>query len=302
VKSLRAIKDAVTSKAGLKLLRLQKHSPAILFAAGTVGVVGTVVLACRATLRIDDILDEHHEMAGKMEVARDANLVEYTENDYKQDKVKLYARTGFNIVKLYGPAIGVGVASIAALSGAHVILSRRNVGLTAAYAALDRAYREYRNRVEKEVGPERERELYSGTRDREIVEETKEGAVVKTVKTSSGRSPYSFLFDKVNAESWSPDPGYNQMFLRSVQGYANDKLRAHGYILLNDVLDMLGMERTKAGCVVGWVLDGGNSDNYVDFGVFEGDTWKAIQFVNGAEKSVWLDFNVDGVIYDKLPG
>lgn len=298
--NLTSLRNMVTSKASLQLLKAKKHSPAMLFVAGTVGVVGTVVLACRATLKVDAVLDEHADNLAKLESGR--QFVDYTERDYQQDKVKVYVQTSFKLVKLYSPAILTGAVSIAALTGAHVILNRRNVGITAAYAALDRAYREYRSRVKDEVGDERERELYGGTKDVEIIEETEEGAVVRTIKNAAGRTPYSFLFDKVNSQSWSPDPGYNQLFLRNVQGYANDKLRATGHLLLNDVLDMLGMERTRAGCVVGWILDGGNSDNYVDFGVFEGDRWKAMQFVTGAERSVWLDFNVDGVVYDKLPG
>ncbi len=299
--NLKSLKNLVTSKAGLQLLKMKKHSPAVLFVAGTVGVVGTVVLACRATLKVDEILDEHNDNAAKMEVARNANLTDYTERDFQEDRIKLYAQTSFKLVKLYGPAILTGVASIASLTGAHVILNRRNVGLTAAYAALDRAYREYRSRVKDEFGSEKERELYGGVNQREIVEETEEGAVVKTVKTTSGRSPYSRCFDKSSSTSWSPDPGYNQVFLRSQQGFANDLLRARGYVFLNDIFDSLNMERTKAGQVVGWVLDGGNSDNYVDFGIFEGDMYMGIQFMQGAEKSVWLDFNVDGIIYDKLP-
>ena len=299
---LKTLKNLVTSKAGLQLLKVKKHSPAMLFVAGTVGVIGTVVLACRATLKVEEILEEHQDLAFKMAVGRESKTFSYTERDFQEDRVKLYIQTSAKLVKLYGPAILMGAASIAALTGSHVIMNRRYAGVTAAYAALDRAYREYRRRVEREVGPEKERELYQGMNTREVVEETEEGVVVRTVKTAAGRSPYSFLFDKVNSESWSPDPGYNQMFLRSSQGYANDLLRARGYVLLNDVLDMLGIERTRAGCVVGWVLDGGNSDNYIDFGVFDGDEWKAMQFVTGAEKSVWLDFNVDGVVYDKLPG
>lgn len=299
---LTALKNIVTSKAGLQLLKVKKHSPAMLFVAGTVGVVGTVVLACRATLKVEEILDEHQEMIAKMEVVKESHIADYTARDYQEDKVKLYLQTSFKLVKLYSPAILIGAASIAALTGSHVILNRRYAGVTAAYAALDRAYREYRSRVKDELGEEKEQQFYRGKESRDIIEETEEGAVVRTVETAAGRSPYSFLFDKVNSESWSPDPGYNQVFLRSSQGYANDLLRTRGYVLLNDVLDMLGIDRTRAGCVVGWVLDGGNSDNYIDFGVFDGDSWKAMQFVKGAEKSIWLDFNVDGVIYDKLPG
>jgi hypothetical protein len=300
---LQNLKNAVTSRVGRKLLTAQKHSPKILFVAGTIGVVGTVVLAARATLKVEDILDEHNEMLAKMDVVHDAGSAEYTEEDFKHDKVKLYARTTYKLAKLYGPSILLGVASIAALTGAHVTLNRRYAGVTAAYAALDKGFREYRQRVLKEVGPEKEREFRYDTEGRMIVEETEEGPVTKVVRqvSKNGGSPYARLFDEINSSSWSSEWSYNQLFLRSQQNYANDLLRARGHVLLNEVYDMLGLQRTKEGCVVGWVLDGVASDNYIDFGIFDGANFhEHMRFVNGAEQSIWLDFNVDGVVYDKI--
>jgi hypothetical protein len=64
---------------------------------------------------------------------------------------------------------------------------------------------------------------------------------------------------------------------------------------------MLGIDRSKAGSVVGWVITKeGTGDNFIDFGVFDGDNPRARDFVNGREGSILLDFNVDGVIYDKI--
>jgi hypothetical protein len=301
---LQNLKNAVTSRVGRRLLTAQKHSPQLLFAAGVVGVVGTVVLASRATLKIDNVLDEHNELLNKMEVVHESGNVDYTENDFRQDKVKLYARTTYNLVKLYGPSILVGAASIAALTGSHVTLNRRYAGVTAAYAALDKGFRQYRERVLKEVGPEKEREFRYDTEGRMIVEETEEGPVTKTIRqiSKNGASPYARLFDEINSSSWAPEWSYNQLFLRSQQNYANDLLRARGHVLLNEVYDMLGLQRSKEGCVVGWVLDGGASDNYIDFGIFDGlkGFHESMRFVNGEEQSIWLDFNVDGVVYDKI--
>ena len=301
--NLQTIKNAVTSRVGRQILTTQKHSPKVLFAAGVVGVVGTVVLAARATLKLEEILDEHAEMSAKAEVVRDSGRGDYTAKDYQTDMVKLYARTSYKIVKLYGPSIVTGVAAIAALTGAHLVLNRRNVALTAAYAAIDKGFKQYRERVLKEVGPEKEREFRYGLEDRTIVEETEEGAVTKTIKqiTKAGGSPYARLFDEINSSSWQQEHSYNQLFLRCQQNYANDLLRARGHVFLNEVYDMLGLQRSKEGAVVGWVLDGGNSDNFVDFGVFDGQNFhEAMRFVNGDEQSIWLDFNVDGVIYDLI--
>lgn len=298
--NLQAMRNLITSKAGRQVLKLQKHSPTILFVAGVVGVGATVVLACRATLRIHETLDEHHMTKGKMVVALESEELDYTEEDFKRDHLMLIGKTATEFVKLYGPSVIIGVASIAALTGAHVVLNRRNVALTAAYAALEKGFRDYRKRVMAEYGENKDQEFRYGLVDGEIVEETDQGPKVVGVKkfpTSDGRSIYARIFDE-SSSSWQRSPGYNQVFIKAQQQYANDLLNSRGHVFLNEVYDMLGLPRSQEGAVVGWVL--GNGDGFVDFGVFGGNTFMAQQFVNGAERSVWLDFNVDGTIWDKI--
>lgn len=62
---------------------------------------------------------------------------------------------------------------------------------------------------------------------------------------------------------------------------------------------MLGIARTNAGQVVGWIYCEKNpvGDNYVDFGIYN---LQNEGFVNGNERSILLDFNVDGIILDKI--
>lgn len=299
--NLKSIGTLVTSKAGRQVLKLQKHSPRILFVVGVVGVGATVFLACRATLKVHDLLDEHQrDLEVMQEVLELKDDTKYTVEDFKRDQIKLYVRTATEFIKLYGPSVVIGVAAIAALTGAHVVLNRRNVAVTAAYAALEKGFRDYRKRVVDKYGADEDQEFRFGLEDREIVEETKQGPKVVAVKKFPDgieRSIYARCFDE-NSSSWQRAPGYNQVFIRAQQAYANDLLNARGHVLLNDVYDMLGLSRTKEGAVVGWVL--GNGDGFIDFGVFSGDTHMAKQFVNGAERNVWLDFNVDGIVYDKI--
>jgi hypothetical protein len=65
-------------------------------------------------------------------------------------------------------------------------------------------------------------------------------------------------------------------------------------VFLNDVYDLLGMDRTPAGAVVGWVK--GHGDGYITF-MLDDNKREVYDFFEGNEKSVWLDFNVDGVVY-----
>ena len=114
-------------------------------------------------------------------------------------------------------------------------------------------------------------------------------------------SPYSIFFDESNP-NWTKDPEYNKTFLLHKQRYANDLLKSKGFLFLNDVLEMIGAERTRAGQVVGWIYDvkNPNGDNYVDFGIDNVYREANRRFVNGFERSVLLDFNVDGEILNKF--
>jgi hypothetical protein len=293
---------AVAGKLSHPALRVQKHSPAILFGVGVVGVVGTVVLACRSTLKLEEVLENRQEELQKVNEVQAMAREDYSDLDAKRDKTIVYTKLVMDIAKLYALPIVIGAASIGALTGAHFILNKRNVALSAAYAAIDKGFKEYRQRVVDEFGPDKDKELRYATKEHTIVEEGENGPETKTVKRvgldKEGHSIYARCFDETNPK-WKREMSYNQVYIQCQQNYANDRLRAKGHLFLNDVYKMLGFEDTKEGQIVGWVWNG-KGDNFVDFGVFEGDEFSAIQFVEGEEPSVWLDFNVDGVVWDQI--
>lgn len=118
------------------------------------------------------------------------------------------------------------------------------------------------------------------------------------IRETHESSPYAVFFDETSAV-WTKNSECNKLFLLRTQDLANLKLKARGYLFLNEVYDMLGLPRTRAGQLIGWIYDDRNpvGDNYVDFGIFND---RNSSFVNGFEKSVLLDFNVDGNILDRL--
>lgn len=278
-------------------LLLQKGSPGLLLGAGIVGMVGGTVLACRATLKMDEVMSEAKD---KLEIAKTLEHPDYSESDRQRDVSLIYFQTAVKVVKLYAPAIIVGALSISALTRSHAILTRRNAALTAAYAALEKGFNEYRARVVAKYGEEVDRDLRYGTREI-TTEDPKTKKKTKVTRVAPGEpSIYARFFDEASP-SWSKEPEYNHIFLHAQQQWANDRLHAIGHIFLNEVYDALGIPRSEAGAVVGWIRsENGETDNYVDFGVFEGKSQIVRDFVNGYEGSILLDFNVDGVIWDKI--
>lgn len=278
-------------------LHLQKASPGVLLGAGIVGMVGSTVLACRATLKMETILDETKE---KLDTAKNLEHPEYSEKDRKRDISLVYFQTGVKVAKVYAPAVILGGLSIAALTSSYRILSSRNIALTAAYGLLEESFERYRGRVIEKYGEDQDRDFRYGTREVEIVDpETKKKKLV-TRASLEDPSGYAKFFDSYSSH-WQKDPEFNMYYLKVQQNYANDLLHARGHVFLNEVYDMLGIPRTNAGSVVGWIRsDDGSTDNHVSFGIFEGKTEVARDFVNGIEGAILLDFNVDGVIWDKI--
>lgn len=288
--------------------KIKKASPEILVVAGIVGVVTSTVMACRATTKAGDIVTSHNDDMDKIHQASEMKNVDYTPEDAKKDTVIVYTQTAVKFIKLYGPSVLIGIASIACIVGSHNILRKRNVALAAAYAAVDKGFKEYRGRVVERFGEELDKELRYNIKAKEFEETVvdskgKEKQVKKTVSVAdpNGYSDYARIFDE-SCKGWSKDPEYNLLFLKQQQNWANECLQTRHHLFLNEVYDMLGIPRTKAGACVGWIYDEDHpvGDNFVDFGIYNLSIEKARDFVNGYERSIVLDFNVDGPILDMI--
>lgn len=286
-------------------MRLKKNSPEILVAVGVVGTVASAVMACKATLKVTDIIDETKETIDKIhKYAENPDLQNrYSVEDSKKDLTIVYAQTGVKLAKLYAPAIALGTLSLGCIVKSNSILRKRNVALAAAYTAVDKSFKEYRGRVIERFGKEMDYELKYNIKAQEIEETVtdekgKEKTVKKTIEVVDPNqySEYARFFDETS-NCWEKDPEYNLMFLKAQQKYANDLLVSRGYLFLNEVYNMLDIPITQAGQAVGWIYDKDSpiGDNYVDFGIYQSH-----RFVNGYEPVILLDFNVDGTIWDKI--
>lgn len=288
---------AISTRLGRNALLLQKASPNVLFGVGVIGVVSGTVLACRATLKMDKVLDEAIE---KMDRVNNYEDPVYDAKDRQHDLTLVRFQTGVSIGRLYLPAIVVGGIGVAALTSSHRILTNRNAALTAAYATLDETFKRYRGRVIDKFGEEQDRDFRFDSEKVEIIDPKNSKKKKEVTRVAGDASGYARFFDQYSA-SWSKDPEVNLFFLKCQQNYANDLLRSRGHVFLNEVYDRLGIDRSEAGAVVGWILsDNESTDNYISFGVFEGQTENARDFVNGRNGAVLCDFNVDGLIFDKI--
>lgn len=292
---------------------LKKNSPEILMGVGIVGIVATVVTACKATLQADEVLEHHAE---KMKKIKDAEQFQDEECPYPaevkaKETLVVYTQTAFEFAKLYTPTIAMGSLSIACILVSNKIIKRRYLGAVAAYNAISMSYEQYRGRVREKFGDEVDYEMrYGVTRKQVDIKETDEnGKAIKKKEEvelidgkPSGYARYwgKYLKDGIRNPNWDANPEFNLMFLRAKENEANVILQSRGYIFLNEVYDLLGFEGTQYGQLVGWMNNRNSGDCYVDFGLYSLNRGENRRFINGEECDVLLDFNVDGMIWDQL--
>lgn len=298
--NLSGIVTTVTRFGGRSLLLAQKHSPEILTAAGIVGGVSAAVMASKATLRAVDVVDD--TKADVRDLKNMTPAVEQDTPEFKRELAYVYTQGGLKLVKIYAPAVTMGLLSVVSIVGAQGILNKRNVAVMAAYKALEKTFTDYQERVASEYGEEAEQRIRRAESDEEVevVDPVTGKKRKKHVSTFDPNkiSVYSRVFAEGNP-MWSREPQYNLFFLKAEQNQLNDRLHHTGHVFLNEVYDRLGFPRTKEGAVVGWILNA-DGDNYIDFGMYNMDSERARDFINGYEPSILLDFNVDGVIFDKI--
>lgn len=305
------IMTKVADTASKVVFKTKKASPEIMMVAGVIGIGAGIVMACKATRKIDDILDKAKEDIDIIHniAENDANQEVYTEEDHDKDLMITYVQTGVKLVKLYAPAAIVTGISIYAMVKSNRILKKRNLALTAAYTALKKDFGGYRSRVVERFGETVDKELKYNIKAKQFEEKVidektgKEKTVKKTVNIIDPDLPneYARWFDD-SCNGWEENSEYSMMYLRGLQKMLNDRLIARGHIFLNEVYDELGIPRTEAGQYVGWVYDPVNplGDNHINFGIFEAHREINRDFVNGYENVILLDFNVDGDIMAQM--
>lgn len=306
MKNKNEIVKSVSGVVNKSVMKLKKHSPEILIVAGITGTVVSAVVACKATTKVNKIVEDTKNDIEKVHTAVETGVTEagetYSVEDSKKDLTIIYAQTGVKFAKLYAPAVILGTLSITSILASNNILRKRNVALGAAYAAIDKSFKEYRGRVIERFGEQVDTELKYGIKAKKFEEvevdpETgKEKKVKKTVMVADPnlQSDYAVYFDS-KSRNFETNFDYNRMFLKAQQQFANDKLQTRGHLFLNEVLDDLDLPRTSAGQIVGWTKDG--PDGYVNFRILEVER----ETKDGRhEPALLLDFNVEGNIWEKM--
>lgn len=311
---------------------VKEKSPEILIGVGIVAIGAGIFLACKATLKIDrEKAEIEAEINEAVESAKDkmeeidegveSDTLSYDEQDAAQDKAIVYGRTAksvmassWRVVKAYAPAAGCIVLGFVCIIFSHKIMQDRETTLLAAYTALDSAFKIYRARVVEEGGKEMDARFLYGTKTemKEVKRVNPETGLEETVIETEEvpdyplGSPYARIYDKAHSACYQdadPNNAWNETYLKQLQEQANQLLNRRGYVFLNEVYDMLCLTKTPEGQYVGWIKDNPDGDGYIDFGItlaYEDPRFKDFIEKKKLRRKLVLDFNVDGVIIDKI--
>lgn len=310
-------------------IKLWKHSPTILAVVGTGGVITAGVMACKATLKLEETVAEANNdiqsVKDSLMIANahpdDEGSKEYIETQYRKDLFKAYANMGGALIKLYGPSVLVCASSVACIFGSKKIMDDRYSACLAACTTTERLFAKYRKNVIDDLGEEADRKYRFGTQTH-VVETPvldKKGRqkidkngnpkanseIVEVIDKNNLIDDYARIFDEVSSKEWDSNYEYNLNNLILRQKYANDMLHSRGYLFLNEVYQMLGFPVTPTGQDVGWIFERNNpiGDNYVDFGmnkICACDGLSAMDKMSPQNNAILLNFNVDGYIKDRL--
>jgi hypothetical protein len=284
-----------------------KNSPQILTGLGVAGFVGTNVLTRKAALKEEDVIYEADSLIEDIKQDKaDAVLADgldeadqpYPDAQYNSDLAKAYFSKAFDIAKLYGPPVALGAISVACLIGGHYILKDRYTGLLVAYNGLSTVFKKYRDKTKEVLGADKEQEIRMGIHDEITLDENGKEVVTKVVDDDAPIE-YTAKFGEGLSTQWNDDPGLNWFFLQSKQDYFNEKLSAYGFVFLNEVLEDLGLERTKDGQKIGWynTFEGLDAPPQIQFGLEAAN----VRWSYGSRYDpILLDFNCDGPILDLI--
>lgn len=285
---------------GAVQLAAKAHAPTILVAGGVVSMGAGAVIACKKTLKVEEVLTKHSVSLERIKEGESLELSNYNEEDARGDRFKVYSRAGFDLAKLYAfPGI-LFAGGACLVVGGHKMLLQRNATLALAFTAVTEAFAKYRARVVEEQGSEADQRFLHGYVVKEVYDDGTGKTHMITTRDWEGDpngDPYNRVFEQGASSQWEPDLGINKMFIGMQERFANELLARRGYLWLSEVYTSLGFPENDTSRVVGWKVrtlpDGSRDIPFVSFGLDKPhpDDWKYSK-----EHAIYLDFNCQGLI------
>ena len=311
-----SIKDYIINAFSSLGFGLKNHASELLVAGGLMSVTAGFVVGIKEGYELDNVLDDHKERIDRIRASK-----VYTGEIEKKLVTKEYVKTGFKLAKHFGPALALEVAGATMIGVGFSKEHNEKLAAVAFGNTMSSLYNGYRKSVREELGEEFDNHFAYGTDltikpDKPIksIEDIKNCPKEETFKEKESNgddenmpSIFARFFDAAN-DNWRFEEQYgptyreqNLMFIRSVMNQYQVILNTRGYVHLNEVYRSLGYDATTFAVGKGWVAKKYGGSGVIDFYLYDGKRNATRRFINGDEdECILLDFNIDGVITDKL--
>lgn len=288
----------LTRAVGAARLLFKANAPTIMVVGGVTAMGAGTVLACKQTLKIEEVLAVHVPDLEKIQHGQSLELTSYGPEVARADRIKVYSRVALDAGKLYAVPAVLFLGGTALVFGGHRLMLQRNATLAIAFTSLKKSFDAYRARVVSNYGDETDQAMMNGWTTETVVGKNGKKTKIST-RDWEGEvgDPYNRVFEQGATSAWQPDLGANKMFVAQQQRFAQQVLNQQGYLYLSDVYKALGFPENDTSRVVGWKVrrnpDGSRDIPFIDFGLDKPlpDDWKYEQ-----EKAIYLDFNCQGLI------
>jgi len=242
---------------------------------------------CSFVLPEDAIDPETNEIKTEEgSVTIEMDLQKISDKEVARKVRHVYCRTAAKMCRLYAPTALLMALSTACFVGMHNIQGSRILGLSGALGGLREAYDAYQNRNIELNGEESHQMCKYGWHEEEIEDENGEKKKVRVLNNASdvankiyekngvdknategadvdmAKMPFHdnfYVFGKYTSHEWIGQPGLDKMKLQAAEEYARSFLESRGWVVVNDILDYLGIERTPEGMYEGWVKRKGDT-------------------------------------------
>jgi hypothetical protein len=204
----------------------------------------------------------------------------------------------FQVVKdmsnaLYKPVL-IGLASAGMITASYFVMNRRLGLMTSAFAAASAEAKNIKDKVIAEYGEEKANEIFN-TETQEVTtvdEDGNEKTEVRVNASDANMLTGRWFMD--SQEYASDDHQYNREWIKSKSLDLDNRLAINGYVTMNQVLDALGFERTKAGALFGWSFADGINITTTTTEIFDEESGEMIP-------QIYIRWNTPRSIYDEMP-
>lgn len=254
---------------------ITKNSPLILTVTGVVGLGATALFTYKSRKRIDEIV---------------TRIEEDNDNNIEINRFEV----GRDLLGALALPITLGLLSTSAIVLSYKIQNTRILGLAGALATVTAEHEYYKNKYKKQHGEEEYTTFYTPTestavsttdakgKTKEVIEEVK-----KEVPSIGGE-----WFDK-SAEYTSDNHDYNLAYVNSVKEKLELRMFQRGFLLMNEVREQFGFERTRSGALLGWSTENAISIDPTVTWVMDTDT-------GFRHPEIYIQWTTPKYVYDSI--